>query len=168
MRAGRFIGSFILVLAVAWSAVGQDETVDSEVSAGLDLERLSWLAGQWHGEAFGGTCEETWTPPSGGSMVGTYKHMVDGRAAFYEIIIISTDSLGAALNLRHFNPDLTGWEEKGEAMRFPFVDQGDSELRFDGLSYERVTDDSLIITVSVKGKDGTPREEVIRCVRAGN
>jgi hypothetical protein len=129
MRAGRFIGSFILVLAVAWSAVGQDETVDSEVSAGLDLERLSWLAGQWHGEAFGGTCEETWTPPSGGSMVGTYTHMV---------------------------------------MRFPFVDQGDSELRFDGLSYERVTDDSLIITVSVKGKDGTPREEVIRCVRAGN
>ena len=39
-----------------------NESADPEVI----LKRMSWLVGRWQGEAFGGRCEEIWSPSSAG------------------------------------------------------------------------------------------------------
>ena len=43
------------------------------------LENIKWIAGTWHGEAFGGITEEIWSEPSGGSMMATFKLINDGK-----------------------------------------------------------------------------------------
>jgi hypothetical protein len=135
------------------------ETVRDEYA----LDNLSWLVGHWEGEAFGGICEEVWQPPSGGSMVGTFKVIVNGEIGFYEIMIISSDSTGYTMNLKHFNSDLTGWEEKGEVISFPFVRAGKNQIVFDGLDYKKTGNDSIQIVVG-RREEGS-QLTTIHCVR---
>lgn len=130
------------------------------------LEELSWLVGRWEGEAFGGRCEEIWAPPSAGSMVGMFKVWKEGRVSFYEIETITIDDAGISLNVKHFNEDLTGWEEKDEVARFPFLSAGKDELRFEGLTYKKISDDSLQIVLDTRDSGGKTEKIEIFCSRA--
>jgi hypothetical protein len=98
-------------------------------------------------------------------MVGTFKLIKDDKVIFYEIETISADSAGFSLKLKHFNADLTGWEEKEEVIRFPLISASEDEIKFKGLSYRKVSDDSIRITLDIKDKDGNIRENVIDCKR---
>jgi hypothetical protein len=138
---------------------------NSAAQSSTSVSDLSWMAGHWRGEAFGGICEEVWSPEFGGTMVGTFKLVSGKKINFYEIMTITSDSAGPTLNVKHFNPDLTGWEEKDEVMSFSFVSAGVGQVTFSGLTYERTAEDSLRITVSVKGADGSARQEIIECGR---
>ena len=129
------------------------------------LENLRWLAGRWIGDGLGGQCEEVWSPPSGGVMIGTFKLIVDSQAAMYEIMMIALEEGRPVLRLKHFNRDLTGWESKDEFVTFPFVAMGDGEIEFDGLKYKRAGDD-LTITVLLGGSDGEDHTEIITCRRS--
>lgn len=149
-----------LCLFLAAGAVAQE-------SPEYTIDDFAWLAGHWQGEAFGGVCEEVWSPASAGTMIGTYKQTNGGEVRFYEIMKIAVDSAGPSLTLKHFNADLTGWEEKDDVVTFPFVDADDRRIEFDGLVYELADDYGLVITVTL-GHDGdTPKQEVIRCRRVG-
>ena len=74
------------------------------------LENISWISGNWKGEAFGGITEENWSEPSGGSMMATFKLIKNNKVAFYEIEIIREVQNTLILQLKHFNNDLKGWE----------------------------------------------------------
>ncbi|MEW5796419.1 MAG: DUF6265 family protein [Candidatus Zixiibacteriota bacterium] len=115
------------------------------------------------GEAFGGVCEEIWAPVSGGTMVGTFKLAVNDAVQFYELMTIVPDSTGPQLRLKHFNADLTGWEEKGEVFSFPFRAAAYRKVEFGGITYERFAEDSLRITVTFTHTDSEPTQEVIIC-----
>lgn len=130
------------------------------------LEELSWLTGRWEGEAFGGRCEEIWAPPSAGSMVGMFKVWKEGRVSFYEIETITIDNSGISLNVKHFNEDLTGWEEKDEVAKFPFVSAGKDEIRFEGLTYKKISGDSLQIVLDTRDSNGKINTIEINCSRA--
>ncbi|MCP4609522.1 MAG: hypothetical protein GY845_12485 [Planctomycetes bacterium] len=132
------------------------------------LNDLSWLVGRWEGNAFGGTCEETWNPPSGGTMVGTFKLAVDGVISFYELAILSIEGGGPTLRLKHFHSDLTGWEEKDEMITFPFVKMTNNELQLEGLTYRSLSVDSLQMEVSLQNDEGNVKVVVITCARAGS
>jgi len=129
------------------------------------VNTMTWLAGQWRGEAFGGVCEESWTAPSAGTMVGTYKQINKDTVTFYEIMTITADGDGAALKVKHFNADLTAWEEKDGWTLFPFIEATENEIRFDGLVYRRLSPDTMQIVLRMKGKDGSFRNEFIDCHR---
>jgi len=129
----------------------------------ITIDDLSWLAGHWYGEAFGGESEEIWNTPSGGTMVGTFKLFDEKNVNFYEIMIITIDSIGPVLKLKHFNADLTGWEEKGDVITFPFKNFSPNRIDFDGISYNRFANDSLLITLEMKQGDGSIHEEEIKC-----
>ncbi len=129
----------------------------------ITLEDISWLAGHWQGEGFGGVCEEIWNKSFGPSMVGTFALIVNDEIKFYEIMIITLDSTGPVLKLKHFNTDLIGWEEKDKVITFPFVRASDNRIEFDGLVYEKTSSEELRITVSMKQSDGTISQEVIDC-----
>ena len=50
----------LLVLAISLNSFSQEKkTLEPK------LENIAWIAGTWHGEAFGGITEEIWSEPSG-------------------------------------------------------------------------------------------------------
>lgn len=58
------------------------------------------------------------------------------------------------VRLKHFNPDLTGWEEKDRFVDFPFVAKKDGAMYFNGLTYMPNGKDGLKIVVAMRKKDG--------------
>ncbi len=83
-----------------------------------ELDNLRWLAGSWSGRVDGDDMEEVWTEPSAGAMMGMFRHIADGSVRFYEFMTITKEPEHIKLTIKHFNPDLVGWEDKDGAARF--------------------------------------------------
>ena len=124
-----------------------------------NLSDYAWIAGSWKGEAFGGTIDEVWTPASGGSMMGSFKLVVDGKVSFYELMTITQEGESIHMRLKHFNRDLKGWEEKDETVDFPLVKAEKDKLYFSGLTFEKVDEKSMNVYVVV-GMENDKVEEV--------
>jgi hypothetical protein len=107
------------------------------------LNDVSWLVGNWAGEAFGGTFEAAWNPPSAGSMVGFFKLLGDEGVVFYELLLLVEEEDSLSLKVKHFSPDFTAWEEKEDYVRFRFIKAEEAAVHFSGLSFYRIDDDTL-------------------------
>jgi hypothetical protein len=130
------------------------------------IEDLSWLAGEWVGPGISGEAREVYSTPTGGAIAGHFVQMGRNGIAFYEIITIVPERGSLVYRLKHFNADLTGWEEKAEVRSFPLVSREGDAWYFDGLTVRRDGPDGMIGAVNVRMKDGTEREYVIRYRRA--
>jgi hypothetical protein len=130
------------------------------------LADMAWLAGRWGGPALGGEAEEIWSPPKAGSMMGMYRLVRDGKPVFYEFQTLVEESGSLVLRLRHFNPDLTGWEEKQKTIDFRLVGVGERIVQFEGMSFHREGDAKLTVYLAIEGKDGTVHEEAFSYTRA--
>lgn len=132
--------------------------------ADATIADMAWLAGHWTGDGLGGVSEEMWTAPRDGAMLGMYRLIREDKPVFYELLTISEHQGSLLLRLKHFNPDLTGWEEKSETVDFPFVAKAEGRLQFAGLTF--VPDgDRVTIYLAIRGKDGAVREEAFRMTR---
>lgn len=131
------------------------------------LEAAAWLAGHWVGEGLGGVSEEIWSPPAGGAMMGAYRLLSDGKPVFYEFLLLVEENGSLILKLKHFHPDLTGWEEKRDFVDFPLVAVEPGAVHFDGLSFARHADGTLGIYLLLRDRaSGAEREETFRLRRA--
>lgn len=130
------------------------------------LDDVRWLAGSWTGTGLGGEVQEMWTTPAGGSMAGVFKLTVSGAVALYEMMWIVEDEATLSLRLKHFNSDLTGWEDVEEHVDFPLVRMEEGAAYFDGLTYRRVSDGCLVIWVALE-EDGVFVEREIGLMRDG-
>jgi hypothetical protein len=101
---------------------------------------VSWLAGHWVGEGLGAVAEETWLPPAGGAMAGVFRLVDDGAVRFYEIVTLVEESGSLVMRLKHFQPDLVGWEERDATVDFPLLRVSPDTLWFDGLTLARIAD----------------------------
>jgi Domain of unknown function (DUF6265) len=125
----------------------------------------AWLMGDWTGDGgLGGSSTEHWSTPSGGAMPGLYRLVRDGKVVFYELMLITESQGTLALKLKHFNADLTGWEEKDKMVTFPLVKVTPDRLFFDGLTYAR-EGDRLRVYLALREKDGTLHEELFDFAR---
>ncbi len=123
------------------------------------LEDLRLLVGHWRGAFLGGVGEEVWLPPAGGAMVGVFRLYREGKVVFYEIMTAVAEEGSVTLRLRHFGPDLRGWEEQDGSVAFRLVRLDKDTLWFEGLTYQRAADGTLRGAVAIESKDGTFREE---------
>ncbi|NIV71621.1 hypothetical protein GWN26_15415, partial [Candidatus Saccharibacteria bacterium] len=105
-----------------------------------------------------GIAEEIWSQPAANSMMGVYRLIKDNKIAFYEIVTIVEEPEGLILRLKHFNADLTGWEEKDVAMEFPLKRLTDKEAIFDGISFYRISEDSMKVIVLSEERGGEVKE----------
>jgi hypothetical protein len=119
------------------------------------LENLKWISGNWKGEAFGGQIEENWSEPSGGSMMATFKLIIDGKVSFYEIEIIREVENTLVLQLKHFNNDLKGWETKDVTVDFPLKEITKNKIVFEGMTFEKVSENEMNVYVDIHQKDGS-------------
>ena len=131
---------------------------DSLGSPPANLSVISWIHGQWRGEAFSGITEEIWSTPLGGSMMGAFKLVVDNKVEFYEIESIVEENNSLILRLKHFHSDLKGWEEKDKTIDFKLVKVTDGKVYFDGYTFERISANEMNVYVVID-MNGT-REEV--------
>ena len=112
----------LLVMAIGAPVVAQETRVGEEgfESPAATLDQVDWLVGQWSGEGIGGApAMESWLPPTGNTMVGTFVQTTDeGDIRFTEHLYLMEEEGTLVLRLKHFNADLTGWEEKDGMLTF--------------------------------------------------
>jgi hypothetical protein len=126
------------------------------------LDDVSWLVGSWTGEAFGGSFEEVWNPPSAGSMIGLFKLMTaDGEVSFYELLLLVEEEGSLSLKVKHFNPDFTAWEDKAEHVNFRFIKAGDDAIHFSGISFYRVSDTEMHAYLVLRSGDDIREEKLV-------
>ncbi len=129
----------------------------SEVAVGIDatVDQLSWISGAWTGKGLGGTVEEHWTKPAGGSMVGIFRLVgADGKMTVCELLMIEQRGKHVVYSFRHFGPGNTPWEELDKPLVFDLIRLTPNEAVFSSsvqttpkrLTYTR-TDDKLAIRV---------------------
>jgi hypothetical protein len=111
---------------------------------------VGWLVGHWKGTGLGGVSEEVWAEPVGGVMMGMYRLVLKGEPSFYEFMHLSEEKGSLVLKLKHFNPDLTAWEEKDRFVSFPLVKLGTNEAYFSGLTFRLVSPERLEIYLAMR------------------
>jgi len=116
---------------------------DPENRPAATLDDVSWLVGNWSGEAFGSTFEEGWNPPSAGSMIGFFKLMDGDDVVFYELLLLVEEEGSLSLKVKHFNADFTAWEEKADYVTFRYVKSDDDAIHFSGISFYRIDEDTM-------------------------
>lgn len=90
-----------------------------------NVSDLGFLAGHWMGTTTsGGAIEAMWTAPSGDNALGTMRMMKAGKATMYEILVAEQAGAGVNFRVKHFNPGLTGREEKDVSDRYAVIELG--------------------------------------------
>lgn len=123
------------------------------------LADLAWIAGEWLGEEGDTTIQEIWTQPLADTMIGMFRLTSDGEPRFYEFMSIEMGDAGPVLRIKHFDPDLRGWEEKEESVIFILKEASSGKAIFETelagnpefLTYERAGEE-LTITLEKPAK----------------
>lgn len=134
----------LLAMPAALSAQDVRRLGDNE-SPQANLGQLSWLVGSWRGTGLGGESHEAWLPAAHDQMAGIFHQSRDGNLLFYEILQFVPRDGSLVLRLKHFNGDLSGWEDNSaeSAIEFPLVAIEENAAYFSGLTYQRVGEDGL-------------------------
>jgi hypothetical protein len=153
-----------LVLASAVPAAGAPKTTTAD---------LSWLAGHWRADVWGGRGEEFWSKPEAGVIMAAFRYMKDGKLVLSEFMTIEDDAQhGPLLRIKHFGPGMKAREEKDESATFHIVRSGPREASFvqekDGrrvtLTYRRTGPESLE-AVLIRDQGGKRDETAFRYSR---
>lgn len=152
---------FFLIYSLSFAQV-KELAKDQEAGKGT-VSELNWLEGFWTGTGFGGKCEEVWMPAVDGNMIGTFRFWSDSKLIFSEFMNIVQEGETFSLKLKHFNADLTPWEEKEEWTTFRLVELADNTVYFDGLTMKREGNEiNLWITLT---EDGVRTIEELKYVK---
>jgi hypothetical protein len=164
MKLTKTLALALALLGSACATQAQTEA-PARVTQAATIEDAAWLSGRWVGTGLGGQMEEAWTPPVGGQMVGHFRYWRDGQPQFYEFLMMDVVEGGVRMRVKHFNPDMVGWEEKGGWVEFEPVSVGADVLAFNGLVIRREAADRIVITIRLRRGD-VIEEEVLRFQRA--
>lgn len=128
-----------------------------------------WLVGQWSGEGIGGAeAHESWLIPSGTTMVGTFvQETADGTILFTEHMYLMEQDGSLVVKLKHFNPDLTGWEDKDGMVTFRLLAAEPCALYFSALTYRCIDPaagpaSGMVVAVRMKSDKPEPQELMFR------
>ena len=156
-------------LAVTGPLTAQHTRVAPEghVPPPATLAQVEWLIGDWAGTGIeSAEAAETWLPPSAGAMVGVFvQEKADGSLMFTEHMYMAEEAGSLVLKLKHFNPDLTGWEEKDGMVRFRLISAEPCALYFSALTYRCEGEDGLLVAVRMTSEGPDVKELVFRFKR---
>lgn len=135
-------------------------------SPAATLADMAWLAGSWTGQGLGGVTEEMWSAPTANAMMGMFRLIKADAVVFYEFLTLVPDGRSIVLKLKHFNPDLTGWEEKDKFVTFHLAKIEVDAIYFEGLTFRRLDADTLQIFLGIRDRaTGKIREEEFKMAR---
>jgi hypothetical protein len=120
---------------------------------------LVWMTGSWIG-AFGEqTLEETWSPPTGGTIACLVRLTGNGATGMVELILIEDVEDSVVFRVRQFLPGLVPRSPDAQLMelaeigdrRVGFTATGDAIFR--RLTYSRPTADEFVIDAETPAGD---------------
>ena len=159
------------ILAAWGTALTAQETRvadEDSVSPMATISDMWWLEGLWQGEGIAGApATESWLAPAGDTMVGTFVQQTDaGEIMFTEHMYLMEEGGSLALKLKHFNADLTGWEDKAGMVTFRLLSVDFCAAYFSGLTIRCDGNDKLVVAVRMKSDAAEPEELIFRFDRA--
>jgi hypothetical protein len=83
--------------------------------------------------------------------MGMFRAITDGHPRFYELITLDGEGEGLVCRFKHFNRDLSGWEEKDEALTLDLVALTETDAVFlrrgaeRWMTYRRAAADRLVV-----------------------
>ena len=163
--------TFLAALALlAGSPLTAQETRVAQAGEALGKATLAdaaWLIGTWSGEGIeGAEAHESWLAPSGDTMVGLFvQETAAGGIMFSEHMYLTEEDGGLVVKLKHFNPDLTGWEEKDGMVTFRLIAAEPCALYFNALTYRCDAEGGMVVAVRMKSSKPEPQELVFRFKR---
>ncbi len=87
-----------------------------------------------------------------------FKLVVDEKVAFYEVGHIRQEGETLILRLKHFNSNLTGWEEKDKTVDFKLVKLEGNRVYFDDFTFEKINESEINIYVVIEQENGSKEE----------
>jgi len=156
--------SFIIITMISFAGFSQQSNTntiqlsENATSPNASLNDVSWIQGHWKGEAFGGITEEIWSPPLGDSMMFVFRLISDNKVQFYEVGGIRQVDETLLMQLKHFHGDFKGWEEKDKTVDFKLVKIEDNNVYFEGLTFEKISDNEMNVYVVIEEKEGEHQE----------
>lgn len=163
----RTIIAVLLALAATPAAAQHTRAPDGGVPPPPSIDQLAWLAGSWVGTGMGAEVTETYSAPLGGRITGHFV-MADGKGGVAFTELVDYVPLGRSLGyrVRHFNPDMTGWEDRsGRPVLFALVAIEGDRWFFDGMTLERNGHDALTMWVRIT-EGGKTQDVPFRFTRA--
>lgn len=145
----------LLQSAFAQNTLKYDSTAGSP---NAKISQVSWMAGHWRGEAFGGQIDEIWTPPVGNSMMFTFQATEGEKVNFYEFGTITEEKNTLIFRFKHFHSDLKGWEEKDERLERALVKITKTTAYFHNFTFEQISENEINIYVLFKDEGSEPYE----------
>ena len=153
----------LLLVALLFTGHAYSQKAPSaEPSVAAKIDALAWMKGYWTGEGYGGTVETLMSPAKGGVMIGTFRHMKDGKPGFYEICSIEEHEGSLRFVVKHFHPNWIGWEEKDRALQARLVHVAKDEWQFSNMLIKRSGRDAFLIEITITPRDAPPRKEILR------
>jgi hypothetical protein len=146
---------FLLLLFAATSVHTQNviHLSDGMQPPPTSIVELDWMAGSWTCDIGDGKAEEIWLPAAGHAMMGAFRMYDESGVMFMEIMTIRPYGASLAMQLKHFDDDLTGWEEKDETVDFVLIYHEPGRAYFDGLTYLLRDENTLDVYVAVEEGD---------------
>ncbi len=162
--AGAIIAAWGSTLAAQETRVG----AEGFVSPPATIYQMWWLEGLWQGEGINGApATESWLPPTGNTMVGTFiQQTPEGDILFSEHMYLAEEGDSLVLKLKHFNADLTGWEDKAGMVTFRLLSLDFCAAYFSGLTIRCDGNEKLVVAVRMKSDAAEPKELLFRFNRA--
>ncbi len=111
------------LVALASLLVGNPAVADDDGGDAPSIESLAWLVGGWRAE--GGSFEEYWSPPRGGTLIGMARFFRGDRVTMTELISIAdAGDKGIIYSVRHFGIDLRDHPAGAAAFRLDEAGEG--------------------------------------------
>ena len=164
MRKMAWIAGLALVAAGPLAAQETRLAEEGKPAPAATIAEAEWLVGSWSGSGIAGAeAHEAWIAPSGGTMVGIFvQETAEGGIMFSEHMYLMEEGGSLVVKLKHFNPDLTGWEEKDGMVTFRLVHAEPCALYFNALTYRCDSKGGMVVAVRMKSPKPEPQELVFR------
>ena len=136
MRRGLGVVFTLLAMFISVGVLGEDVT---KVKAG----DFAWMTGRWIGHLPNATAEQICSTVEGGEMLCSFRVLVQGQPAMYELYTLYDTAAGLELRSLHFSTDLVD-----KALQQPLVMRlqkySDKEVVFAGVPGSEIETSALL------------------------
>jgi hypothetical protein len=114
---------------------------------------LAWMTGHWSGPMAGGTLEENWIAPLGGSIASLVRATNGGATSMIEQIVIEEEGGSLVLRLQQWNPGFEPRTPDPQVMKL--VESAPNKVSFEAtgegglkrLGYSKPAPDQFVISI---------------------
>lgn len=118
---------------------------EGQDSPKASLADVAWIAGSWMGQMPEGPVEYVSLSPRFGHMPAFVRAINPQGVIFYEIALFAEVGNSLTIRVKHFTPELAGWEAREAYIDRPLVERDGTTLYFDGITYSRTGRDSYVV-----------------------